>query len=204
MAIFNSFLYVYQRVWTSIFPWIFPWKFWLLICPSQELNIDGIPAGFLVTAIQQVVAFVVWLGREKGRWRRLDANCELCFVFFVLVLWRFMGDITLHIYIYIYIVYIYICMYIYIYIHVHIYIYIYIRNCSGAKQLTTGGPNLYFNKLPSDSTYKFKGIYWSCWGCRGKFDGKIPRHGIVMFEDLTQHTSDGEECNQDVWLQYPI
>jgi hypothetical protein len=31
------------------------------------LNIDGIPAGFLVTAIQQVVAFVVWL----------DANCEL-------------------------------------------------------------------------------------------------------------------------------
>lgn len=28
---------------------------------SQELNIDGIPAGFLVTAIQQVVAFVVLL-----------------------------------------------------------------------------------------------------------------------------------------------
>ena len=68
-----------------------------------------------------------------------------------------------YIYIYIYIVYIYIYIYmyvcIYIYIHVHIYIYIYIRNCSGAKQLTTGGPNLYFNKLPSDSTYKFKGIY---------------------------------------------
>ena len=32
----------------------------------QELNIDGIPAGFLVTAIQQVVAFVVLLGTTAG------------------------------------------------------------------------------------------------------------------------------------------
>ena len=27
----------------------------------KELNIDGIPAGFLVTAIQQIVAFLVFL-----------------------------------------------------------------------------------------------------------------------------------------------
>jgi hypothetical protein len=75
-------------------------------------------------------------------------NCD---VSVVLVLWRFIGDITLHIYIYIHIVH--------IYMYIYICTYIYIRNYSGAKQLTTGGPNLYFNKLPSDSTYKFKGIY---------------------------------------------
>ena len=33
----------------------------LIVPLLKELNIDGIPAGFLVTAIQQVVAFLVFL-----------------------------------------------------------------------------------------------------------------------------------------------